>query len=93
LIPRLKKRLPGRHFFYDERVNGLGADFLEDIEKAINFIQKFPAAFPILDGPYRRFILRRFPYCIIYRFDENNIFIMAVMHQKRKPGYWKERMY
>jgi len=41
---------------------------------------------------YRRLNLDRFPYAIIYRIREREIFIIAVMHERRHPDYWKRRI-
>jgi toxin ParE1/3/4 len=40
----------------------------------------------------RRFVLRRFPFSIIYLDDPEVRSIVAVAHSKRKPGYWKVRL-
>jgi len=40
-----------------------------------------------LKGRFRRYLLQRFPYGVIYAVDEDVIYIAAVMHLKRKPGY------
>jgi toxin ParE1/3/4 len=41
---------------------------------------------------YRRINLNRFPYAIIYRPDGDDIYVIAVMHEKRHPDYWKHRI-
>lgn len=41
---------------------------------------------------FRRLNLDRFPYAIIYRIREHEIFIIAVMHERRPPDYWKRRI-
>jgi toxin ParE1/3/4 len=33
----------------------------------------------------------RFPYQIVYRISGDSVWIVAVMHQSRRPGYWKKR--
>jgi len=40
----------------------------------------------------RRFLVRRFPYGLLYRNEPTAIFIVAVMHLRRRPGYWKGRV-
>jgi hypothetical protein len=40
----------------------------------------------------RRFLVHRFPYAVIYSQRPTVILIVAVMHLKRKPGYWKGRV-
>lgn len=75
--------------FYDEQA-GLGDEFLAEIKQASDDI----AANPQLGAPYvestRRLLLRRFPFAIVYTVDSKAVFIVAVAHQRRKPGYWQE---
>jgi hypothetical protein len=40
---------------------------------------------------YRRLLLARFPFGLIYRFDGQDIVIVAVAHNKRRSGYWRKR--
>jgi hypothetical protein len=47
---------------------------------------------PPYEGDTRRYLLKRFPFAVIYLTSEKKIQIVAVAHCKRKPGYWKERL-
>jgi hypothetical protein len=41
----------------------------------------------------RHYPLARFPFSIIYRLkDDELIEIVALMHHKKKPGYWAGRV-
>ena len=40
----------------------------------------------------RRCLTRRFPYGIIYQIVDHEILIIAVMHLKRRPMYWQNRI-
>ena len=77
--------------YYEEQVTGLGDNFLDEMEQGLSRIQQFPLLWPIYEGEYRRYILKRFPYGIIYRIESEKIFIIAVAHLRRKPGYWWDR--
>ncbi|MBA3346286.1 MAG: type II toxin-antitoxin system RelE/ParE family toxin [Gemmatimonadales bacterium] len=35
--------------------------------------------------------LRRFPYSLLYRIETDRIYVLAVMHHRRRPGYWTDR--
>ena len=48
--------------YYEERVRGLGDEFLDEIEEGLTRIQQFPIAWSIYEGEYRRYLLKRFPY-------------------------------
>ena len=66
--------------------------FIDELDDAIGQIE----AFPNLGGPYtsgtRRYVMKRFPFTVIYREQGRIIEIVAVAHGRRKPGYWKERI-
>jgi hypothetical protein len=36
--------------------------------------------------------VKRFPYHVIYLEKQNDIRILAIAHDRRKPGYWKSRL-
>jgi len=79
--------------FYEERVAGLGADFLDEVDAAIDRILQFSEAWGRLGRNYRRCSLRRFPYLIIYIIEPTrDILIVSVFHQSREPGSWRENL-
>lgn len=79
--------------FYDSRVPGLGADFLDEIDAAMDRILCFPEAWGSLGGTYRRCHLRRFPYSVIYSIQTNaEILVISVFHQSREPRSWRENL-
>ena len=79
--------------YYDERVSGLGADFLDEVEAAIERMLLFPEAWGKLGNEYRRCHLRRFPYSIIYLIQaEQEIVVVSLFHQSREPRSWRENL-
>ena len=77
--------------FYDLRDSGLGGAFLDEIERGLDHIAGHPAATPQAFGAVRRRVLARFPYSILYSIHGDQIRILAVAHQKRRPFYWRGR--
>lgn len=69
-----------------------GGWFLDDVAEAERLIIMFPRSGAIVTGKARRFILKRFPYQLIYRVEGDGIRIYAVAHHKRKPRYWRKRL-
>ena len=47
--------------YYNDRVSGLGAEFLAEVEKACLRLGEHQALGPRLDADHRRLALRRFP--------------------------------
>jgi len=48
--------------------------------------------FPLAEQGTRKFILQRFPFNIVYLARDTEIVIIAVTHQKRRPGYRSTRL-
>src|SRR5580698_3792581 len=78
--------------YYAERVNGLDLRFIEAVEEAVAKIRATPLRGRILDGEVRRCLTRVFPYAVLYTIEPDYILIIAVMHSRREPGYWKHRL-
>ncbi len=80
--------------YYNEQAPGLGLDFLDEIEKSLKLLGESPERWPAYEKNIRKYNVRRFPFSIyyVYEKDLDKIIIIAVAHQKRKPGYWKERI-
>ncbi|MBL8498239.1 MAG: type II toxin-antitoxin system RelE/ParE family toxin [Nitrosomonas sp.] len=78
--------------WYQNQAEGLGDDFLHELELAYQTLTEFPETWPKFRKNYRRFLLRKFPFSVLYRLQAGTIFVVAVMHNSRKPGYWKDRV-
>lgn len=76
--------------WYEEKVPGLGTDFLAVIERALESIQDNPARFPVIYRNVRRALMRRFPYGIFYFFEGEIIVVLGVMHTARNPAKWRK---
>ena len=74
--------------FYEDCQSGLGHAFLEAIEAASEEVKRHPRMWRKIKGRFRRYLVHRFPYGLIYAVQDNVIYVAAVMHLKRKPGYW-----
>ena len=78
--------------YYEECEAGLGCDFSIEAYSAIKNILDYPNAWPVLEDDIRRCLINRFPFGILYSIEEDDIFILAVMHLHRAPDYWKHRL-
>ncbi len=77
-------------YYADRRVE-LGQGLVDAIEDAIFQIRESPTRWWITDEEVRQYLVKKFPYGIIYSIEPDYILILAVMHCSREPGYWKER--
>lgn len=75
---------------------GVAERFREAIERAFFELAERPDAFPIVEEwrgvALRRVLVRGFPYAIVYGRVSGVVWVFAVAHHHRRPGYWRERM-
>ncbi len=91
--PEVYEELEEARAWYEDHAVGLGDEFLDEVERAVSTIQSSPEAWPTYSHQTRRFLVHRFPFSVVYRYDKMKIQIVAVAHQRRKPGYWMSRKF
>ena len=74
---------------YNRRVAGLGADFLDAVDAAIDQIASDPKRFPRVEGDIQRCRVKRFPYCVYFRCLPDTVRILVVNHHSRHPDHWR----
>jgi toxin ParE1/3/4 len=77
--------------FYNQRVPGLGADFLGEVNQGVMIILEKPNRWRQIEAGIRRYSIKRFPYTLFYRIELDKVRILAVKHHRRHPDYWKHR--
>jgi plasmid stabilization system protein ParE len=77
--------------YYEDREVGLGYDFSAEVFAAIQNIVNYPDGWPVIEEDIRRCLVNRFPFSVLYSIEQSGIFILAVMHLRRHPDYWRHR--
>ena len=77
--------------YYDSKASGLGERFINEIEAAIGIAGGFPEMGAPFKFGTRRVFPKKFPFSIVYRIHADEIIILAVAPDARKPGYWRNR--
>jgi hypothetical protein len=75
--------------YYEQRENGLGGVFLDEVEATLNRILQQPSAWHPLSPRTRRCRTHRFPFGLIYQIRPNEILITSVMDLRRDPTNWR----
>lgn len=79
--------------FYENRLPGLGAEYLAEFEAVMSRICANPDSYPSVGKPdIRKAGFKRFPFHVIYRVEPAQIVILAIAHQRRRPAYWVGRI-
>ena len=78
--------------YYEGEVPGLGHRFGRAVREALELLLANPEIGSPLNDELRSFVVGSFPYSIIYAPHGDLLFVLAVAHGSRKPGYWKSRL-
>ena len=78
--------------WYLERSPDAALKFDIEVDRALAQIVQFPQRWAAGSHSTRRFLLRQFPFLLIYRVQPTGVQIVAVAHTSRRPGYWKPRL-
>ena len=80
--------------FYARERRSLGVDFIEELHRSLILLLDNPRLGQRVSETLRQMRLRKFPYVLIYAIDDENdlIQISVVCHQRRQPGYWRNRV-
>lgn len=75
--------------YYEQRENGLGTTFLDEIDATLDRILRHPTAWHQLSPRTRRCRTHRFPFGLVYQIRSDEILISSVMDLRRNPASWK----
>jgi plasmid stabilization system protein ParE len=77
--------------WYQSRSPQAATRFETEVERVLSLIDTNPAMFPSYDDEHRFAVLRRFPYSVVYQVQPGQVYVIAVAHSGRSPGYWQGR--
>ncbi|HDQ03632.1 MAG TPA: type II toxin-antitoxin system RelE/ParE family toxin [Deltaproteobacteria bacterium] len=87
-----QKELADAVDWYNEQADGLGNEFIDEMDRAIRRIAAYPKSCTEIESDLRRCIMARFPYALIYGLEKDRVIIVAIAHLHRRPRYWIERL-
>ncbi len=90
--PEAEHELYEAALYYESKVPGLGHRFADEVDRAMQLLLENPELGSRLDGDLRHFVLRRFPFSVVYAVTPDFVHIVAVAHGYRKPDYWQLRV-
>lgn len=77
--------------YYEGIESSLADGLLDRIEHGLNQIADLPDTWPIHLRDTRSYLLKQFPYALVYRIKADVPYVLAFVHLQRKPGYWLDR--
>ena len=90
--PEAENDLKEAFSWYGDKRQGLGYDFLLQVDAGLRFIERNPEICPPEYKETRKHLIKRFPYKIIYLVEKERIIVLAVIHGKRSPNLIKKRI-
>ncbi len=78
--------------WYNERSSVAADAFMAELDVAVASISETPERWTAYLHGTRRYLLKRFPYLVVYRATHEKLQVIAVAHGKRKPDYWRQRI-
>ena len=89
--PEARAELRAAVEFYEQQAPGLGRDRVGEVRVVLERLGEWPQSGAPEEDEVRRAILARFPFTVVYTVGTDSIDIIAVMHQRQRPGYWRGR--
>ena len=89
--PEAVRELRAAFLWYFDRNPVVAQSFQAETEHAIEVVLENPRRWSKWGKSERKYVFPRFPFNLIYRVNLGVVEVIAVAHQKRKPGYWKKR--
>jgi plasmid stabilization system protein ParE len=77
--------------YYEDQQKNLGRRFLASVQDALNRIRVNPLMYRQVEPGVRRCLVRTFPFGVLFRTENEQLVVVAVMHLHREPEYWNQR--
>jgi plasmid stabilization system protein ParE len=91
VLPAAASDLDEARRWYEERSEGLGRDFILEVDQTLVRISHSPHAHAVGYRMVRQAQVDRFPYVVSYRITDDSIDVLAVLHGGRDPRVWRSR--
>ena|SRR5947207_277324 len=91
-LPEAEDDIVEIHAAYEQKLAGLGDRFLEALLKQIERIEGNPYLYGVLGNGVRATPVRRFPYVVYYRIEQDKVLVIAVLHGRRSSRVWRRRI-
>ena len=78
--------------YYNQQFPGLGYEFAAEVKATFDRMAAVPNAWPLFSRRCRRCFVNRFPYGVLYQVLQDRILVLAIMHLRRDPRRWEERL-
>ena len=78
--------------WYESKRKGLGEELLTCIDDVFLKVSTNSQIYPKVNKNIRRTFIKKFPFCVYYVENEKSLIVFAVMHARKNPTNWKNRI-
>jgi plasmid stabilization system protein ParE len=89
--PQASKEVRKAAEWYEKRGPGLSAEFLRAFDVVVGSVHRNPDQYPAVHKQLHRAVFRRFPYSLIYRYNADEVVVVACVHWRQHPQRWTNR--
>lgn len=88
-----EKELDDAVEYYESEQVGLGIRFQAEVPRSLSRIVRQPLSYQEIGKYSRRYLVHKFPYCVIfqYRIATEEILVVCIAHLHRRPDFWVSR--
>ena len=90
--PEAEQELLDAKTWYEEKARGLGFEFARAADAAVELAFRNPLGHVCIDAEFRRILLRKFPYMLIYLPSPTELLVVSFFHTNRERNSWLARM-
>jgi plasmid stabilization system protein ParE len=90
--PEARLDIEDAALWYEDQRSDLGRHLADEITSLLDRIRKTPLQFPVVGEGVRKGLLHRFPYAVYFLLEDDAVTVLAVLHQRRDPQFWKRRL-
>ncbi|MGH9948666.1 MAG: type II toxin-antitoxin system RelE/ParE family toxin [Pyrinomonadaceae bacterium] len=93
LLPAAEHEANDAFDWYESEQVGLGDRFRTELKLTLKRIISSPLQYAVVHGSdIRRAGIKRFPYSVIFRLENDSVLVLAIFHEKRNPIIWRGRI-
>ena len=90
-LPEAKAEFDAAANWYEQHRSRLGVEFIGRIRETLLRIADHPEMKAVVYKDLRQSAVQQFPYLVVYRYDGNEILVVAVFHAARDQTVWQSR--
>lgn len=91
-LPEAKLEMKEAFCWYEGRREGLGDEFTDEVETALERLLRSPTSYGIVFHGMRRMAVKRFPYGVYYLVRDELVLVVAVSQSRRNLNRLRKRI-